>query len=150
MGCVFRKCIDRSRSCIIISLHALRTANRRRTRLCNSLVGNVAGSRHRAWCRLFHSLLALQTWPNLALCVVGTRLGKGELSRHRREKTNRTKSKKAIYIYIYTHIQCLPFYIINEVGHLTTFVDHLTEFCQIYHLAAILFVPNWWLNSFYN
>ena len=35
------------------------------------------------------------------------------------------------------HEQCLPFYIINEVGHLTTFVDHLAEFCQNYHLAAI-------------
>ena len=34
-------------------------------------------------------------------------------------------------------VQCLPFYIINEVGHLTTFVDHLAEFCQNYHLAAI-------------
>ena len=33
--------------------------------------------------------------------------------------------------------QCLPFYIINEVGHLTTSVDHLAEFCQNYHLAAI-------------
>ena len=33
--------------------------------------------------------------------------------------------------------QCLPFYIINEVGHLTTSVDHLGEFCQNYHLAAI-------------
>ena len=31
--------------------------------------------------------------------------------------------------------QCLPFYIINEVGHLTTSVDHLAEFCQNYHLA---------------
>ena len=34
-------------------------------------------------------------------------------------------------------MQCLPFYIINEVGHLTTSVDHLAEFCQNYHLAAI-------------
>ena len=34
-------------------------------------------------------------------------------------------------------LQCLPFYIINEVGHLTTSVDHLAEFCQNYHLAAI-------------
>ena len=34
-------------------------------------------------------------------------------------------------------VQCLPFYIINEVGHLTTSVDHLAEFCQNYHLAAI-------------
>ena len=34
-------------------------------------------------------------------------------------------------------IQCLPFYIINEVGHLTTSVDHLAEFCQNYRLAAI-------------
>ena len=33
--------------------------------------------------------------------------------------------------------QCLPVYIINEVGHLTTSVDHLAEFCQNYHLAAI-------------
>ena len=33
--------------------------------------------------------------------------------------------------------QCLPFYIINEVGHLTTSVDHLAEFCQNYRLAAI-------------
>ena len=37
---------------------------------------------------------------------------------------------------LYKH-QCLPFYIINEVGHLTTSVDHLAEFCQNYHLAAI-------------
>ena len=34
-------------------------------------------------------------------------------------------------------MQCLPFCIINEVGHLTTSVDHLAEFCQNYHLAAI-------------
>ena len=34
-------------------------------------------------------------------------------------------------------VQCLPFYIINEGGHLTTSVDHLAEFCQNYHLAAI-------------
>ena len=34
-------------------------------------------------------------------------------------------------------VQCLPFYIINEVGHLTTSVDHLAEFCENYHLAAI-------------
>ena len=33
--------------------------------------------------------------------------------------------------------QCLPFYVINEVGHLTTSVDHLAEFSQNYHLAAI-------------
>ena len=33
--------------------------------------------------------------------------------------------------------QCLPFYIINEVGHLTTSVDHLAEFSQNYRLAAI-------------
>ena len=34
-------------------------------------------------------------------------------------------------------MQCLPFYIINEVGHLTTSVDHLAEFCQNYRLVAI-------------
>ena len=37
----------------------------------------------------------------------------------------------------YSESQCLPFNIINEVGHLTTSVDHLAEFCQNYHLAAI-------------
>ena len=41
------------------------------------------------------------------------------------------------YIYITSQWQCLPFYVINEVGHLTTSVDHLAEFCQNYHLAAI-------------
>ena len=43
------------------------------------------------------------------------------------------------WIYELTEVptQCLPFYIINEVGHLTTSVDHLAEFCQNYHLAAI-------------
>ena len=46
-------------------------------------------------------------------------------------------------ITLFTHVttvqqsQCLPFYIINEVGHLTTSVDHLAEFCQNDHLAAI-------------
>ena len=45
-------------------------------------------------------------------------------------------------------IQCLPFYIISEVGHLTTFVDHLAEFCQNYHLAAIC--TQLMVNSFYN
>ena len=38
---------------------------------------------------------------------------------------------------VFWSVQCLPFYIINEVGHLTTSVDHLAEFCQNYHLAAI-------------
>ena len=45
---------------------------------------------------------------------------------------NISKLQDNFYIY-----QCLPFYIINEVGHLTTSVDHLAEFCQNYHLAAI-------------
>ena len=45
---------------------------------------------------------------------------------------------KPMYIYKWSDYgQCLPFYIINEVGHLTTSVDHLAEFCQNYHLAAI-------------
>ena len=39
--------------------------------------------------------------------------------------------------FLLQYVQCLPFYIINEVGHLTTSVDHLAEFCQNYHLAAI-------------
>ena len=50
------------------------------------------------------------------------------------------KYRKTSYIsrtLVGNKIQCLPFYIINEVGHLTTSVDHLAEFCQNYHLAAI-------------
>ena len=46
-------------------------------------------------------------------------------------------SASTIYRKVSNKSQCLTFYIINEVGHLTTSVDHLAEFCQNYHLAAI-------------
>ena len=50
---------------------------------------------------------------------------------------DKSNSKQVDFLMETVTLQCLPFYIINEVGHLTTSVDHLAEFCQNYRLAAI-------------